>query len=166
MARFGADRTQGGADPARRGELRPAQQHVGHLCRDRGDVAPVFRRRPRLPAGRLVVLGGRPLGGSPRRLVTHAAADFFLTFREPAPVVTSPWARYPLSRPPRRPRMDLSLIEQFFVGGANLRRAVEGLTPAELKAKPGPGKWSIHENVIHLLDSDNIAIDRMKRILT
>lgn len=62
--------------------------------------------------------------------------------------------------------MDRNLIEQFVAGGAKLRRAVEGLTPAELKAKPGPGKWSIHENVIHLIDSDNIAIDRMKRILT
>src|SRR5437764_140678 len=62
--------------------------------------------------------------------------------------------------------MDRKLIEQFVEGGAKLRRAVEGLTPAELRARPGPGKWSIHENVIHLLDSDAIAIDRMKRILT
>ncbi|HTK74963.1 MAG TPA: DinB family protein [Gemmataceae bacterium] len=62
--------------------------------------------------------------------------------------------------------MDRSLIEQFVAGGTKLRQAVQGLTPAELKVKPGPGKWSIHENVIHLLDSDNIAIDRMKRILT
>jgi uncharacterized damage-inducible protein DinB len=62
--------------------------------------------------------------------------------------------------------MDRSLIDQFVAGGAKLRRAGEGLSPADMKAKPGPGQWSIHENVIHLLDSDNIAIDRMKRILT
>jgi uncharacterized damage-inducible protein DinB len=62
--------------------------------------------------------------------------------------------------------MDRSLIEQFVAGSAKLRRAVEGLTPAELRAKPGPGKWSIQEIVIHLVDSDSIAIDRMKRILS
>src|SRR5438552_5456728 len=62
--------------------------------------------------------------------------------------------------------MDRSLIEQFVAGSAKLRRAVEGLSPAELTAKPGPGKCSIQEIVIHLVDSDSIAIDRMKRILT
>jgi uncharacterized damage-inducible protein DinB len=62
--------------------------------------------------------------------------------------------------------MDRSLIEQFVAGSAKLRRAVEGISPAELRAKPGPGKWSIQEIVIHLVDSDSIAIDRMKRILS
>ena len=33
-------------------------------------------------------------------------------------------------------------------------------------SKPGPGKWSIKELVVHLADSDSISIDRMKRILT
>src|SRR5207248_8262834 len=33
-------------------------------------------------------------------------------------------------------------------------------------ARPGPGDWSIQELVIHVVDSDDIAIDRMKRILT
>ena len=46
-----------------------------------------------------------------------------------------------------------------------MRKAVAGLTPDDLKARPGPGDWSIHEIVIHLTDSDEIAIDRMKRIL-
>src|SRR6516165_132497 len=44
-------------------------------------------------------------------------------------------------------------------------RAVAGLSPEELTARPGPGKWSILELVLHLTDSDCIAIDRMKRIL-
>ena len=35
--------------------------------------------------------------------------------------------------------------------------------PDELKARPGPGKWSIQEIVIHLVDSDEIAIDRPDR---
>ena len=39
------------------------------------------------------------------------------------------------------------------------------LSPEELTARPGPGDWSILELVIHLADSDSIAIDRMKRML-
>jgi hypothetical protein len=62
--------------------------------------------------------------------------------------------------------MDRAIIEEYVAGGAQLRRAVEGLTREELLAKPGPGDWSIQEVVIHLLDSDCIAIDRMKRMLT
>jgi uncharacterized damage-inducible protein DinB len=62
--------------------------------------------------------------------------------------------------------MDRSLIEQYATGGEKLRRALAGLSREDLLAKPGPGKWSIQELVIHLADSDAIAIDRMKRILT
>ena len=61
--------------------------------------------------------------------------------------------------------MDRSVIDKFAAGGPTLRKAVAGLTPDDLKARPGPGDWSIHEIVIHLTDSDEIAIDRMKRIL-
>ena len=62
--------------------------------------------------------------------------------------------------------MDRTLIERYVAGGETLRRAVQGLTPDDLRAKPGPGDWSIQQLVIHLADSDAIAIDRMKRILT
>jgi uncharacterized damage-inducible protein DinB len=61
--------------------------------------------------------------------------------------------------------MNRAMIDKFEAGPANLRRAVAGLTPDEIKARPGPGKWSIQEIVIHLVDSDEIAIDRMKRML-
>src|SRR4051794_41241867 len=61
--------------------------------------------------------------------------------------------------------MDATVIEQFASGGAKLRRAVAGLSQDELTARPGPGKWSILEVVVHLADSDAISIDRMKRIL-
>jgi hypothetical protein len=61
--------------------------------------------------------------------------------------------------------MDMSLIDQFEAGGPKLRRATAGLSPTELTARPGPGKWSILELVVHVVDSDAIAIDRMKRIL-
>lgn len=62
--------------------------------------------------------------------------------------------------------MDRALIDQYEAGGEILRRAVAGLSRADLVARPGPGAWSIQEVVIHLTDSDSISIDRMKRILT
>jgi uncharacterized damage-inducible protein DinB len=62
--------------------------------------------------------------------------------------------------------MDRQLIEEFVACSGRLRQAVAGLSQEELKARPGPGDWSILELVIHLADSDCIAIDRMKRMLT
>ena len=62
--------------------------------------------------------------------------------------------------------MDRSLIEEYVAGPAKLRRAVQGLSREELTARPGPGKWSILEVVVHIADSDAISIDRMKRILS
>src|SRR5262249_6664027 len=62
--------------------------------------------------------------------------------------------------------MNRDLIETYAAGGAPLRQAVQGLSREDLLARPGPGDWSIQELVIHLVDSDDIAIDRMKRILT
>ena len=61
--------------------------------------------------------------------------------------------------------MDRQLIEEFEACGPRLRHAVAGLSPEDLTARPGPGSWSILELVIHLTDSDCIAIDRMKRML-
>ena len=61
--------------------------------------------------------------------------------------------------------MDRRLIEEYVACGARLRQAVAGLSPEDLTARPGPGDWSILELVIHLTDSDSIAIDRMKRML-
>ncbi len=62
--------------------------------------------------------------------------------------------------------MDRSLIEAYVAGPTKLRAAVAGLTSDELRARPGPGAWSILEVVVHLADSDAISIDRMKRMLS
>ncbi len=61
--------------------------------------------------------------------------------------------------------MDRAAIDAYEAAPAKLRAAVAGLTRDELTARPGPGKWSILEVVVHIADSDAISIDRMKRIL-
>src|SRR5882724_10155202 len=57
------------------------------------------------------------------------------------------------------------LIEQFEHGGEKLSLAIRGLTSEDLTCFPIPGKWSTQQVVIHLMDSDLIATDRMKRII-
>jgi uncharacterized damage-inducible protein DinB len=62
--------------------------------------------------------------------------------------------------------MNRQWIEDYVACSARLRQAVAGLSQEDLTARPGPGKWSILELVLHLTDSDCISIDRMKRMLT
>jgi uncharacterized damage-inducible protein DinB len=59
---------------------------------------------------------------------------------------------------------DRKLIETFAQGGQVLREAVAGLSRAQLTAFPIPGTWSIHQIVVHLMDADAVAVDRMKRV--
>lgn len=60
--------------------------------------------------------------------------------------------------------MDRSIIEQYAAGADQPLKGIAGLTAAQLNAFPIPGTWSIQQIVIHLMDSDLIASDRMKRI--
>jgi DinB superfamily len=64
--------------------------------------------------------------------------------------------------------MNSGLIDQYESGPSRLRQAIAGLGRSELTWKPPAeaniGLWSIQQVVIHLLDSDLIGIDRMKRI--
>ena len=59
---------------------------------------------------------------------------------------------------------DRSVIDQFEAGGSELRKAVAGLSREQLLAHPVAGTWSIQEIIIHLMDSDLIGVDRMKRV--
>jgi hypothetical protein len=65
--------------------------------------------------------------------------------------------------------MNRELIEQYEKGGEKLALAIRGLTPEDMRCVPAPdagvGKWSIHQVVIHLQDSDLIGADRMRRII-
>ena len=60
--------------------------------------------------------------------------------------------------------MDRTLIEKYAAGASVPGEAIRGLTAAELNAFPVPGTWSIQQIIIHLMDSDLIGSDRMKRV--
>lgn len=60
--------------------------------------------------------------------------------------------------------MDRQLIEHYVEGGQHMRRAFAGLTRDDLLSEPIPGTWSLQQIAVHLLDSDLIGSDRMKRI--
>ena len=61
--------------------------------------------------------------------------------------------------------MTQDLIEIYASGGQKLAASVRGLTQADLLAFPVPGTWSIQQIIIHLKDSELIAIDRMQRMI-
>ena len=60
--------------------------------------------------------------------------------------------------------MDRSRIEVFANGGTRLIKSMSGLTREQLLAFPVPGTWSLQQIAIHMMDSDLIGSDRMKRI--
>ncbi|MGD9722985.1 MAG: DinB family protein [Pirellulales bacterium] len=60
--------------------------------------------------------------------------------------------------------MDRALIEQYAAGATQPAEAIAGLAREELNAFPVPGTWSIQQIVVHLMDSDLIGADRMKRV--
>jgi hypothetical protein len=60
--------------------------------------------------------------------------------------------------------MDRSLIEKYATDASVPGEAIRGLTKADLNAFPVPGTWSIQQIIIHLMDSDLIGTDRMKRV--
>ena len=60
--------------------------------------------------------------------------------------------------------MTRELIEQYAAGAGKLRQAIAGLDAQQLNAFPVPGTWSIQQIVLHMMDSDLIGADRMKRV--
>ncbi|TCZ70211.1 DUF664 domain-containing protein [Paenibacillus albiflavus] len=57
------------------------------------------------------------------------------------------------------------LIKEYALGYAMLRDAIEGLTEEELRYKPAPDKWSIHQILIHVTDSEISSTSRLKKVL-
>jgi hypothetical protein len=60
--------------------------------------------------------------------------------------------------------MSHDLVEAYAQGAAKLAGAIAGLSREELNAVVVPGTWSIQQIVIHMMDSDLIGSDRMKRV--
>lgn len=60
--------------------------------------------------------------------------------------------------------MDRNLIDRYAGEAVTLRQSIAGLSREELNAFPVPGTWSIAEIVLHMMDSDLIGADRMKRV--
>jgi uncharacterized damage-inducible protein DinB len=58
-----------------------------------------------------------------------------------------------------------ALIDQFEAGGGKAKAAIAGLSREDLFAVPVPGMWSIQQVIVHLQDSEAVAIDRMKRVI-
>jgi len=61
--------------------------------------------------------------------------------------------------------MENNLVEQYAAGAKLLGQSIQGLSRGDLLAYPVPGTWSIQEIVLHLMDADLIASDRMKRVI-
>lgn len=59
---------------------------------------------------------------------------------------------------------DRKRIDVYEHGGEKLRRAYEGIPQADLHKVPADGSWTLQTIAIHLMDSDLIGGDRMKRI--
>ncbi|KQL53921.1 hypothetical protein AN964_10705 [Heyndrickxia shackletonii] len=57
------------------------------------------------------------------------------------------------------------LIKEYSLGFTMLREAIEGLTDEEMRYKPGPDKWSIHQIIIHVTDSEISSTSRLKKVL-
>ncbi|HEX3152114.1 MAG TPA: DinB family protein [Gemmataceae bacterium] len=61
--------------------------------------------------------------------------------------------------------MNRDLIEQYEADGDLPAQAIAGLSKDELIARPIAGTWSVQEVVMHLMDSDLVGTDRMKRVI-
>jgi uncharacterized damage-inducible protein DinB len=57
------------------------------------------------------------------------------------------------------------LIARYKQAATELASDLHGLTTAQLTATPVPGTWSIAEIAWHMIDSDLILADRMKRVI-
>ncbi len=57
------------------------------------------------------------------------------------------------------------VIDRYELGGRVLVAAIDGVPPETGRERVGPGTWSIAEVVAHMLDSDLVGTDRMKRVI-
>ena len=61
--------------------------------------------------------------------------------------------------------MDRSLIDQYEAQADAPLAWIDGLSEDELDKRVIPSKWTMRELVVHMLDSDLVGGERMKRVL-
>jgi uncharacterized damage-inducible protein DinB len=61
--------------------------------------------------------------------------------------------------------IDSEFVARYLAGIGTLRKAVEGLTAEEVRARPVPGTWTTLEVLCHLADTEALFAERMKRVL-
>jgi hypothetical protein len=61
--------------------------------------------------------------------------------------------------------MSHEIISRYEAGATILAYSTQGLTQEQCTARPGPGAWSTAELVAHVLDTDLVFADRMKRVI-
>jgi hypothetical protein len=57
------------------------------------------------------------------------------------------------------------LIEQYARGPQRLRAALAQVPEAARQWRPGPGRWSVHEVVVHCADSESNSHGRIRTLL-
>ena len=58
-----------------------------------------------------------------------------------------------------------TLIDNYLAGPQLLCKAVAGVSPEQLTARPVAGKWSTLEVICHLADFEIVGADRIKRVI-
>ena len=58
-----------------------------------------------------------------------------------------------------------AVIEEYVAALTPLRRAIEGMTRAQLTARPISGQWTTLEVLCHLVDAELTTSDRVRRML-
>ncbi|HEY3415058.1 MAG TPA: DinB family protein [Armatimonadota bacterium] len=61
--------------------------------------------------------------------------------------------------------MYLQMLQEYEEGADMVVQAVKGLSKDVIDAVPEPDRWSIHEIIVHLSDSEIVASDRIRRAL-
>ncbi|MGA2992316.1 MAG: DinB family protein [Candidatus Korobacteraceae bacterium] len=57
------------------------------------------------------------------------------------------------------------LIERYLKGSEIMSQAVRGVSPAVLDKVPAPGKWSIHQYLVHVFDVELLVGGRVRQIV-
>ena len=63
------------------------------------------------------------------------------------------------------PEQRRPLIDQYATGSGRLERALAAVPAAALQWRPGPGRWSVHEIIVHCADSETNAHMRLRYLV-